>query len=375
MTDVIFVLKTSNFEFDQRVHKEATFLISSGYKVGFYLYSGDVVSDSHYPNYNFFGKKIWQVNRSKRSVRQYLCDLMFQFRVLLSLLVGARSGRIVWLCDPIMFPLVYMLSLAGYKTIWDHHELPPHQFLKYRVLKWMFGHAYKRANINIHANNYRQQFLEQLIGVRSARSFELKNLPSSLSHDEDIPAGLSREFNITEPFVYLQNAYTYERGVDEIFHALNAAGINVVCAGDMDEGKVQEIIRKYPGMASKLTRLGYLKLSEINWLLARCYATIILYRNTSMNQWYCDPNRLYQAINKGCAIITGSNPTIESVIKNVRYERCVLLSNDGCSSDKILNALLKIGYLPSQRGEVELPIWDSYKDSLAALLNEIVVDK
>lgn len=370
--EVLFILKTSNFKFDGRIHKEAYLLKKLGYKVSFYLKSGDDVVPSNYPDYCFYTVKKWGVSKARPLLFQYIADFFFQLQALV-FLHTLKGKKILWICDPIMFPLLLLVRMSRFKLVWDHHELPPGFVLKYVLFNKLFSISYKNANLNIHANLERKSYLENKLNTKTSETMVMSNFPVSIEEQEEKPENLAIELDHSIGFIYLQNSFSDLRGVHEIFSALEGKDLYIVCTGEFPASSLESIERHFPRAFSKIIYLGYIKQKNINWLLRRCLCSIVLYKKTSMNQWYCDPNRLYQSVLQNVFIITGSNPTIVSFLESINYQHKIILPNDGCNSlhlsdaiDHVVSHDAKLNDAPTN-----VTLWDSYENKLGAALMKL----
>lgn len=373
---VVFVLQTKNFKHDQRIHKEARVLMDAGYKVAFVSRSVDHVNETEFKDYLFIANRLWTHNANASLLTRHFSDLVFQAYALFKLILfryrNSNYSIVLWACDPVMFLFVRLSKLLRFGVVWDHHELPPNFFLRKKLLTILFKSAYKKADLNIHANVERKHYLEKTIQFNAEKTLVLSNLPVSLSSDDlVIPDGLPGSFDPSEPFVYLQNSFSEGRGGEEIFKALSYTSYNIVCAGDFNNNQIEHFLRLGFFTKSNFFYLGFIGQDSINWLLKNCFATVILYKNTSPNQWLCDPNRLYQSVFLNAPVITGSNPTIKSFIEGVNYQRCILIEGDGCDHMAILSALHKVKDLPLPGQNSEIPLWSSYQPKILKTIDRI----
>lgn len=51
--------------------------------------------------------------------------------------------------------------------------------------------------------------------------------------------------------------------------------------------------------------------------MALCHLSLVFYKNTSPNNFYCEANRLYQAIDAGLPVVVGNNPSMKSVVEEL----------------------------------------------------------
>lgn len=373
---IIFVLQTKNFKHDQRIHKEARTLINAGYKVAFLLRSTDYFDKAEFKDYLFIANRVWACNTNSSLILRHFSDLVFQVYALLKLLYFRFKKNnyniAIWACDPVMFLFVCLSKFLNFGVLWDHHELPPNFFMNNKILMKLFKSAYKKADLNIHANEERKHYLEKAIQVTFEDTLVLSNLPVNINNDDIlVPAGLPSTFDPSEPFIYLQNSFSEGRGGKEIFKALSDTNYNIVCAGNFTDSQIGHFLELDYFTEKNFFHLGFINQANINWLLKNCFATIVLYKDTSPNQWYCDPNRLYQSVFLNTRIITGSNPTIKSFINEVNYQRCILMEGDGCDSKDILSALHKAKDLPAITGNSDVPLWSSYQTKILNSIERI----
>lgn len=74
----------------------------------------------------------------------------------------------------------------------------------------------------------------------------------------------------------------------------------------------------------------------------RCAFSLIFYKNTSANNWYCEPNRMFQNVINGNPVIVGNNPPMKDFVENGGYG--VMVETDGSDVEKIkagIKALLE----------------------------------
>jgi len=373
---VVFVLQTKNFKHDQRIHKEARVLMDAGYKVAFVSRSVDHVNETEFKDYLFIANRLWTHNANASLLTRHFSDLVFQAYALFKLILfryrNSNYSIVLWACDPVMFLFVRLSKLLRFGVVWDHHELPPNFFLGKKLLMTLFKSAYRKTDINIHANDERRHYLEKLIQYKSKSTLILNNLPATLSgNTTSMPVGLPVDFDPSKPFIYLQNSFDDDRGGHEIFKALSDTSYNLVCAGDFSNNQIEHFLKLGFFTKSNFFYLGFIGQDSINWLLKNCFATVILYKNTSPNQWLCDPNRLYQSVFLNAPVITGSNPTIKSFIEGVNYQRCILIEGDGCDHMAILSALHKVKDLPLPGQNSEIPLWSSYQPKILKTIDRI----
>ena len=77
---------------------------------------------------------------------------------------------------------------------------------------------------------------------------------------------------------------------------------------------------------------------ELTRYLDNAIASIILYQKYfGINNWLCEPNRLYQAVCRQKPVLVGNNPPMSEVVKE--YNLGVVLDDDGESVKKFKKGL------------------------------------
>ncbi|MCA4192111.1 glycosyl transferase family 1 [Acinetobacter baumannii] len=335
MNNILMILKTQNLKNDQRVLKEIKSLTLNGANVEVFVAKNcDMTQEElHVPmcNVNIIGGAAPNnlIIRIIGVIHFYILNLVY-------LITRKKNFEKVWICDPIMFGLVILLHLFSPKTkiIWDHHELPPKWFLNNRILMSLFKKAYLASDIVIHANESRRNYLEKSLGVQAKKIFILSNYPLINMGDEEILNEKAEQWILENKFIYLQNSLQDNRYGANVIRAAINAGYNIFHAGKVN----QDYIEKNNLDKSKIFSAGYLNIKQINRVLNKCVFTVILYKQDSLNQTYCDANRLYQAMALGVPVVVGNNPTLIETTKS--YKNCMVLDNDGGDEQALYNTIV-----------------------------------
>ncbi|MDW1832295.1 hypothetical protein ACF8FL_15120 [Vibrio sp. zbq_19] len=363
MNDVILFIKTKSFLNDRRTHKEISLLKEIGKNVEVILSCDD---DIELRNYDY---KIRRINIPGGAANSNFIIRMFgaiYFSILSVILSNKGKGKTYWVADPIMFILVIMLSFFKGRIVWDHHELPPSWIFNNKLLKLLFRTAYKRCFLIVHTNRERQKKLEEWLGNSFiARSVVMKNLPdrSGVNSVEEVEG--VEEWIRGREFIYLQNSFVSARCGANIYKAALENDLLIVHAGnslDYDylfkEGIDEDEFKK------NVFLCGNLELKQINYLLQRCKMTVVFYKETSLNQVYCEPNRVYQAMANNSYILSGCNPTLVDILSI--YPNCHILDSDGSILNDVSTAM-KCKFNKKKYNYEEF--WCKYK---ATLKNELI---
>ncbi|MDE4455139.1 glycosyltransferase [Psychrobacter sp. DAB_AL62B] len=359
MTNVLMILKTQSLKNDQRILKELASFKKLGANVDVFVAKDCDLSQSQF-NYTLYEARIFGGAAPSKMIVRIIGILHFYIKAMSFILY--KDYSVVWVCDPIMFLLVLALKKIKpeLKVVWDHHELPPSWFLESKYLTNIFKIAYRKTDIVIHANKYRQDFLEKHLNVKARKSYIISNYPDANNTDE---AELTHEAECwiknAGSFVYLQNSLQENRYGFETITALLESGYKVFHAGKINK----VFLDKYKLYSNDLYLSGYLNINQINRVLNKCDFTVIFYKQNSLNQIYCDANRLYQAMSLGVPVIIGNNPTLVGTTSD--YNDVLVLDNINRHSIKeIVN---EVGFKQLIR-KPEVLKWSEYDDFFQEIL-------
>lgn len=360
------ILKTQNLKNDQRVLKEINSLTTNGANVEI-LVARDCDLTEQELGYKLHENKIWGGAAPKNIIIRIIGVIQFYILSILFIKKNMKSYQGFWVCDPIMFGLVYLLKLIKKDKIiiWDHHELPPTWFMKSKFLMSLFQKSYEKTDIIIHCNASRKFYLEEKLGYKHPKYYILNNYPKIENNylNSNLEKSSTEWINQNPNFVYLQNCLQDDRNGAVIIKALLKKGFNIFHAGKINLDYLYK--NEIQPDNKKLHLAGYLSFSQINTVLTQCKFTVICYKKDSLNQIYCDANRLYQAMSIGVGIIIGDNPTMVEATEN--YENKIIINGDGSNEDSLIKAINQI----SNKSISKLPLildWELQDENFKEIL-------
>ncbi len=134
-------------------------------------------------------------------------------------------------------------------------------------------------------------------------------------------AGLHRDRKI----VIYQGGYAAKRGLIQLLMAgeyLNPEWSLVYMGWGSLEDELHRVadalILKNPAIAEKIRFVPKVKQDELPYWTAGATIGAILYENTGLNHWFCNPNKLWEYPNAGVPIIASPFPEMSSIID--KYE-------------------------------------------------------
>lgn len=353
---VALVLYTSGLDYDDRIRKEI------------------LTIQKYYPNIKF---KIFAVdsnNREESGVTSYGVEYRIPYLKSRDKYKSGSSTYIkawdfyksikrdlkqfdaVWCADVETF--LFALLLKNKPILWDLHELPT-IFMKSWWKKMLFRFAERRVKIMLHANEPRLNYLSSIGLVKHLdKQFVLRNYPdfNEIDSEYDDTYFSFIEWLGNDKCVYLQSIVSTDRADEESLGAVLAVPqLKAVVVGRIGNGRMarfEELFGKET-LAQRVFFAGQQKQLKTPQYIRKCIMSLVFYKNTSMNNWYCEPNRLFQNIINGNPVVVGNNPTMIDVVEKSGVGVCA--NTDGSDRDEIVAAIQQV-----------LSNMDSLKENLKA---------
>ena len=230
-----------------------------------------------------------------------------------------------------LFSFLKRINLLKTKLVWDQHELPHDILVNNYFMKRILRFIVANQDIVLVANEERRDFL-LMKGVLKKEDTVIIIFNYPLKEHMKSVVKINQDRNI----VWLGNA-TESRGFDVFWEAfkldLNQEySLNI--AGNVDSIYADEV-DNHPKVHAE-----YYKHDELFQLLENANLSFIFYRNISNNNWYCEPNRLYQCINSTLPIVVGSNPKLLNMVN--KYEIGVSIDYANLNPENLIKAVSKV---------------------------------
>ncbi len=140
--------------------------------------------------------------------------------------------------------------------------------------------------------------------------------------------------------IYLQGINDPTRASNEVLSAvMETSGICSIVLGSVDKDAITFVEQKYgkENVSNKIFFAGNFPVLKVPQYMKLCCATLVFYKNTSINNWYCEANRLYQAVDMGLPAVVGANPTMKATVEQLGIG--VSVATDGSDSMMIAQGL------------------------------------
>lgn len=246
------------------------------------------------------------------------------FRAIPTLLFkGEGAKKVIWLHDPILFillPFIFILRKLKvvHLIVWDHHELPPSHIVNSSFWRGLLGWFARHVDINIQANRPRAEFFNQYFLKKSVSEiFIIRNYPDNSKFS------VPENFDLDGPFIYVQSGYGNHRCWPSLFKSLRESSTLPIVFAGAPEGKFD-----YSGFSVPVIELGRISPQELKGLFYKAAFTIVLYQERfGINNFLCEPNRLFHALNSRLPILCGYNPTMSDEV--AKFKAGIILEDDG----------------------------------------------
>lgn len=242
----------------------------------------------------------------------------------------------IWCADPETF--IFTLMIHGKPLAWDLHELPS-KFIYNPLLKALFRFTERKVNVMIHANEPRLKHLESLGMIKHPeKQFFLRNYPdfNEIDSEYDETYQAFDKWVSNSKCVYLQGLMGEKRAdVESIESVLAFPELKGVVIGGIQPDRMKVFEKKFgkEELEKRIFFTGQIKQLKTPQYIQRCAFSLIFYKNSSANNWYCEPNRMFQNVINGNPVIVGNNPPMKDFVENGGFG--VVVDTDGSDVEKI----------------------------------------
>lgn len=227
------------------------------------------------------------------------------------------------------------------KIIWDLHELPHSILFKFAITRTYLKKVLEKCFMVIHTNEQRRDFLHSKIKFTEKNSSILNNFPELDFICSDKKANTT---NLTtwlngESYLLWLGVASKTRCFDAVFDAYKrfSNDYRLIILGSVAK-EFQQLIVKH-NLSDRIWH-SYVNQSEIITFIDNAAFSIVLYKNNSPNNFYCEPNRLYQLLSRKIPVIVGSNPRLAEVVENKKFG--IVLDDDGSDVTNMIAAIEKM---------------------------------
>ena len=288
-----------------------------------------------------------------------------------------KSFDAIWCADPETFMVVLMIT--GKPIVWDLHELPL-AFMHNPILKTLFKFLERKVNVMIHANQSRLDYLKEIGLVKHLeKQFVLRNYPQFNEIDDEYDETYSDfvAWKGVYNCVYLQGLNNDSRAAAESIKAVLAIKeLKGVVVGGFDDQIKLRLIEEYGAeyLESRIRFIGRVKQLKTPQYIRQCCLGLVFYKRTSPNNWYCEPNRLFQNVINGNPVVVGNNPPLKEFLKDNFYG--ISVDTDGSNVEKIIEGIDYVlknynTYKKNISENSDFTLWDSQNPIIKKIIEKL----
>lgn len=285
---------------------------------------------------------------------------------------------VIWCADVETF--IFTLLLKGKCIVWDLHELPS-PFIGNPVVRALFRHIENRCAAMIHANESRLKYLQSKDMIRHLqKQYVLRNYPMFNEIDteyDDVYYSFDKWVGESK-CVYLQGLMGIDRAdIESIAAVLTFTDIKGIVVGKIQPERMKIFEEKFGKevLKERIFFTGQIKQLKTPQFIKRCFMSLVFYKNTSPNNWYCEPNRLFQSIINGIPVVVGNNPPMKDIVEKNHFGVCV--DTDGSDLQKII---IGMNYILNNYDTITLNMskksdafmWDNQENIIRSIVNNLL---
>jgi len=374
---IALVLFTHGIDYDDRIRKEILSVQKLFPNVSFKIFAvenGKNQEESGISSYGVPYRIPYLKSRDKYSSGSHTLSKAWDFYKTIK--NDLKPFDAIWCADLETFMVVLMTSKKP--IVWDLHELPL-AFMHNPVLKTLFKYLERKVTVMIHANQPRLDYLKEIGLVNHPeKQFVLRNYPQFNEIDEEYDDTYNQfvAWKGDSKCVYLQGLNNANRAAEESIKAvLHFEELKGVVVGAFDEKIKKQLIDEIGEemLNSRIRFIGRVKQLKTPQYIRQCCLSLVFYKNTSPNNWYCEPNRLFQNVINGNPVITGNNPPMKEFVEGGGFG--ISVETDGSDISQIENGISRVlsnydFYKNNTNDKQNSSLWDSQE---AIIVN--VIDK
>lgn len=340
MKRIAMILHTNGLEYDDRIRKEmlsVKLLYPDVYfKIFAIIDNKQEKSEEGVTDYGIDYSIPFLKTRVKYKPATHLLEKAWDFYKTVS--PQLKDFDAIWCAD---FDVVFFILLSKKRILWDMHELPEiflGSTLKKKLLKFLMN----RCKVIVHANKLRLDYLKEVGALSNEKSqVVIRNYPNfeEGSIETDSKFQDFKNWKAKDQCIYLQGLNSRKRNAIEAVSAvLKIKNCKGVVVGRFPEDCKQELYAKFGKfLDEQIFFTGMVPQQMTPHYIRECSASLILYKNTSPNNYYCEPNRMFQSIMNDCPVVVGCNPPMKDLVEQYRFG--TVLPDDGSQIDSIYEAL------------------------------------
>lgn len=375
---IALILYTPGLDYDDRIRKEILSIQELYPNVSFKIFAVDPRNreEEGFTSYGVPYRIPFLKTREKFTQATHVLEKGLDFY--LTIKSELKDYDAIWCAD--IETILFTLFTIRKPILWDLHELPEGLLVSWWK-RLVFRFAEWKVKVMVHANEQRLNYLVRKGCVkRKEKHFILRNYPQF----DDTNYELDKKYLDFEKWlghdkcVYIQGITTRGRADAESVEAvLNVPSLKAVVIGNTRKDLVTDLLKKHSKeeINKKLYFTGQIAQQKTPQYMRKCCMSLVFYKKTSMNNWFCEPNRLFQNLIYGNPVVVGNNPPMKEIVDN--YHVGVSIDSDGSDSEAIKDAILNIlNNYQNYRQEIDRSkkkwLWYTQEDVLKVIMKDLL---
>lgn len=371
---IALVLYTQGIDYDDRIRKEMLSIMGMYPNVEFKIFAVEPNNreESGISSYGVPYRIPYLKSREKYASGTHTLQKAWDFYKTIK--KDLKDFDAIWCADPETF--IFVLMLHGKPIAWDLHELPL-AFMGNPFARAFFRYLERKCNVMVHANEPRLKYLEKIGMVKHPeKQFVLRNYPqfNEIDSDYDTTYDDFVKWLGNDKCAYLQGIVSSSRADTESIEAVLAVpNLKAVVVGGIQPERMEFFKQRFGEeiLAKRVYFTGRVKQLKTPQYIRKCCIALVFYKRTSPNNWYCEPNRLFQNVINGNPVVVGNNPPMKEFVEANHFG--VSVDTDGSDVKKIIegikSVLTDIDSYKNMR--VDNALWNNQESVLSEIMSKI----
>lgn len=344
---VLMLLNTSGIQYDDRVRKECASLLRRGWTP---MVCAVESANQARGWSDLGGTRVRSIALRTRSVFRQAKGLVFKVaEMYLSFAAQLLRVRpaVVWVHNVELAGFVpFCLMMRGLglvkQVIWDQHELPSAGMFRWwwqrRIWNWLMWSC---DGVVVAAAGRREWLEERTVGESKHRVVVLENFADEVFADLPLQAlpDLVSAWVGDQGYWLAQGGGAPGRPLEPLVESVMVMqGHKLVVVGPVAPRTLARLEARFGSvLGTWVWFTGMVPQMEVARYIDHAVASVVLYSRDSDNNWWCAPNRLYQALSRGIPVVVGANPPMRRAVEETGAG--VVLAGDGADADDVACAL------------------------------------
>ncbi|MHB8055898.1 MAG: glycosyltransferase [Candidatus Aminicenantales bacterium] len=318
MTTVAYVL-LGHLPYISRAKKQIDSLTRRGFRVD--VYNGVTSRKMPYPSFPYSVRKIF-LPRSRSRTVNFLRVVRFNFRVSRSLREKHYDFVICRELSTLPAGALFKRKSPGTRLVFDNIDLSVERYggIKKRLWGLIQRRCLPSCDVIFHAEPNRLRYFVQKHRLEDKRNILLENFPPrGRPHLPKDPGTLRAVY-----FGGVGKGRDIEAMIRS-FASVPGMEFDLVGYGKPDYLDSLRRLITETGGEGRIRILPPVSDRELDEFFAPYAIGLAFYPNNNLNNYYCAPNKIYQYIQAGLAVIANDYPGLRSLIEGRRIGCCVAL--------------------------------------------------